>query len=73
MHLIHEATIKNPDGVIDIHLYIVNDHIKKYTYHLESEFAARQFHFLYRKGKGMHGAALKILNRFKIRKEEPTI
>lgn len=70
MYLIHESTIKNYDGTIEIALYIVNDKVaKKYTYVLSSEWAARQFHRLYRR-KSTHGKALSVLNKFKI-KETP--
>lgn len=69
MYLIHESTIKNYDGTIEISLYIVNEKARKYTYVLSSEYAARQFHRLYRR-KSTHGKALTILNKFKI-KENP--
>ena len=68
MYLVHKSTIKNTDGVIDIDICIVDDlKFKKYTYHLGSEYAARKFHTLYRKGH--HGRALVILNKFKIKEE----
>ncbi len=70
MHLIHEATTKQPDGIIDIHLYIVNDKIRKYVYHLSSEWAARMFQFYYKKGRGLHGVALALLNRYKIKEDD---
>lgn len=67
MKIIHQATIKNVDGVIDIDIYIVNDKIKRYIYNLKSEYAVRKFHALYR--KGFHGKALAILNKFKIKED----
>ena len=70
MHLIHEATVKNPNGVIDIHLYIVNDKIRRYVYHLSSEWAARKFFFYYKKGRRLHGTALSYLNKFKIKESD---
>jgi hypothetical protein len=68
MHLIHEATVKHPDGVIDISLWVVNDNnkLKKYTYHLGSEYIARRFHTYYKKGRGLHRTALALLNKHKI-------
>ena len=67
MYLIHESTIKNPDGVIDVDFSIVNDQqVKSYRYHLRSEWAAEKFHRMYRKGRKFHGRALTILNKFKI-------
>ena len=68
MKIIHRSTIKNVDGVIDIEILIVDDlKFKKYTYHLNSEYAARKFHTLRR--KGYHGRALNVLNKFKIKEE----
>lgn len=69
MHLIHEATVRQPDGIIEISLYIVNDKIRPYTYRLTSEWAAKRFEFYYKKGKGLHGCALAILNKFKIKED----
>ncbi len=67
MYLIHISTIKYPDGLIDISIYIVRDKkAKKYTYTLSSEFFAEKFHKLYRKNKLLHGKALAILNKNKI-------
>jgi hypothetical protein len=73
MYLIHKSSVKNPDGVVDIEVLIVNKEIKKYTYHLSSEWAARKFHHLYRKGKATHGKALAVLNKFKIKEEGGTL
>lgn len=67
MHLIHESTVRQPDGIIEISLCIVNDKIRPYTYKIASEWAAGRFEFYYNKGKGLHGCALSILNRFKIK------
>jgi hypothetical protein len=68
MKIIHRSTIKNVDGVIDIDICIVDDlKFKEYTYRLNSEYAARKFHSLYR--KGYHGRAMVILNKFKIKEE----
>jgi hypothetical protein len=72
MHLIHEATVKHPDGVIDISLFVVKepDNIKRYTYHLKSEYISRRFEMYYKKGRGLHGTALALLNKHKIKEEE---
>lgn len=71
MYLIHEATIRNFDGVIDIHVRIVNGFkFGNYVYHISSEWAGRRFHFWYRKGREYHGLALAVLNRFKIKEEK---
>lgn len=70
MYLIHKSTIKNSDGVIDIDVIVVNEKTmkpKQYTYHLSSEYAAKKFHSLYTKGKKLHGTALNLLNKFKIK------
>lgn len=70
MHLRHNSTIKNMDGMIDIDLFIINDSTcKQYVYHLSSEFAAEKFQKLYRKGERYHGKALTVLNDFKIKEE----
>jgi hypothetical protein len=67
MYLIHESTIKNPDGVIDITVHVIEKKTrKKYEYHLSSQKAAETFHSLYRKGSKCHGKALSILNKNKI-------
>jgi len=66
MKIIHISTINNIDGTIDIDICIVKDKkIKKYTYHLGSEYGARKFHSFYR--RGFHGRALQTLNQFKIK------
>lgn len=73
MYLIHESTIKNTDGVIDISVIVVSKltggykKMKRYTYNVSSEFAARQFHSLYKKGRKLHGKALNVLNQFKLK------
>lgn len=70
MHIQHNATIDNRDGIIDVDIFIVNDgKSKRYIYHLQSEFAVRKFDRLYRKGKPFHGKALNILNQFKIKEK----
>lgn len=67
MYLIHESTIKNPDGVIDIVVYVVRGfNMKRYEYHIGSAAAEKKFHRMYRKGRRLHGRALAILNKFKI-------
>lgn len=69
MHLLHNATI-DQGGIIDIDIYIIDDaKQKRYVYRLDSEYAARRFHQLYRKGKACHGRALAVLNKFKIKGE----
>lgn len=68
MHIVHESTIKHPDGIIEISLFVINEpgNIKKYNYRLKSEYAANKFHMYYRKGRGLHRTALAILNKHKI-------
>lgn len=71
MYLVHRSTIKNPDGVIDIDISIVDrEKIHSYTYHLRSEWAVEKFNWLYKKSRKTHGKALEILNQFKIKKEK---
>lgn len=70
MYLIHEATVKNTDGVIDVTVYVVEPEArtcKKYDYHLASRQAAERFHKLYRRGRSLHGKALAVLNKNKIK------
>ena len=71
MYLLHESTIKNTNGVIEITVIIVNKPVnfKKYTYKIGSEYAARAFHNLYRKGRKLHGKALALLNEWKLEEE----
>lgn len=75
MYLIHEATVKHPDGVIDVTVVIVNTDKegrkvpKRYTFSLKSEYAARKFHSFYRKGKLYHGKALTKLKQNQIKLE----
>ncbi|MFA5208217.1 MAG: hypothetical protein WC428_06270 [Candidatus Paceibacterota bacterium] len=69
MKLILESCVKNPDGIIDISVFIQNikqDVPKRYTYHLASEYQARRFNTFYRKGKKLHGKALQILKQWNI-------
>ena len=67
MHLIHLSTIKQIEGTTDIDVFVVNEKkAKKYTYTLPSDFLAKKFHKLYKKGKKFHGKALTILNKNKI-------
>jgi len=72
MYLIHESTVRWPEGLIDISVIIVNDDksSKSYTYHLSSEWASRRFDTLYHKGRAVHGKALAVLNKFKIKEEK---
>ena len=70
MKLILESCIKNPDGIIDISVFIQNEKVevpKRYTYHLNSEYQARRFNTLYQKGTKTHGRALQILKQWNIR------
>lgn len=69
MHIVHESTIKHPDGVIDISIIVVNEPstFKKYTYHLNSEYAVQEFFKYYKRGRGLHRTALALLNRHKIK------
>ena len=71
MYLIHEATIKNFDGIIDVHIHIVKDFKRNsYIYHIRSEWAVRQFSKFYRMGRKFHCRALSYLNNFKIKEEK---
>uniref|UniRef100_A0A6M3K6U9 Uncharacterized protein n=1 Tax=viral metagenome TaxID=1070528 RepID=A0A6M3K6U9_9ZZZZ len=70
MYLIHRETKKYPDGIIEISVTIVNEKDlshKNYTYSLNSEYVSRQFHSLLRMGKKLHGSALTLLNKSKIK------
>jgi hypothetical protein len=72
MYLIHESTIKNTDGTIEITVIAVNsdnNSMRKYVYNIASEYAADKFHNMYRRGKKLHGKALAILNKYKIKTE----
>jgi len=68
MYLIHESTIKEANGMIEISVIVVNGkkNFKRYTYDIPSQKAAEMFHSLYRKGSKCHGKALSILNKSKI-------
>jgi hypothetical protein len=67
MHIIHEATVRNTDGVIDISIVVVANYKRKsYTYHLNSEEKAKEFHSLIRNRK-RHGQAINLLNRSQIK------
>lgn len=71
LYLRHEATVKNYDGIFDVHIIIVKGNwSKKYIYHIASEYAVRRFLFFYEKGKKLHTKALSILNQFKIKESE---
>ena len=70
MYLIHESTIKTESGVYEVTVYIVNQYIpKKYTYLIDSEYAVRKFETIYRSSKKLHGHALALLNKFKVKEE----
>lgn len=70
MYIIHEATIHQPEGIIDVHIIIVNHSDKKsYVYHIKSAWAVGKFMTFYKKGKKFHGRALTYLNNFKIKEE----
>ena len=72
MKLMHESTVKNYDGLIDISVYVVNENkAKRYTYTLSSEFAAREFFSLYKRRKP--GAALNFLKKNNINKPEKEV
>lgn len=70
MYLTHQSTIRQPDGLFEIDISIVNkpNNFKKYNYKIASEWATRQFDMYYRKGRKFHGIALSILNKFKVEK-----
>lgn len=72
MYLIHESTIKNPNGVIEISVQIVNGKTsrKHYNFELTSQKAAEEFHWYYRLGRKCHGKAISILNKNKIKRGE---
>ena len=67
MHLIHESTIKQPNGVIEISVIVIDKVARPYTYALSSQFAVDKFEHLYRKNRKLHGRALTTLNKFKIK------
>jgi hypothetical protein len=69
MELKHISTIKQPDGVVEVEVVVVNEsnRVKRYTYYLSSEWGAREFHRFYRQGRKLHGKALAVLNAFKIK------
>lgn len=68
--LLHESTIKQMDGVIEITVFIVKENKRaRYTYKMNSEFFARKFHDLYRKGRKCHGKALTVLNKNQIKED----
>jgi len=67
MHLLHESTIKQMNGVIEISIIIIDKIARPYTYALPSQFAVDKFEYLYRKNRKLHGRALTILNKFKIK------
>lgn len=71
MHLIYEVMTKNCCGDFEVSVIIVNEpnNFKKYDYRIGSEYALRRFLSYYRKGRGCHGIALSILNKFKIKGE----
>ena len=69
MYIIHEATIKQMNGIIEISVIIINKVARTYTYALPSQFAVDQFEYLYRKGRKLHGRALAILNKFKLKEK----
>ena len=72
MYLMHESTIRQPNGIIEITVGIVNEseNCKKYTYRIGSEYKARRFHNLYRKSRKLHGKALAILNESNIKEDK---
>lgn len=75
MYLLHEATVKNFDGIIDVTVHIITEkdglpiERKGYVYHIRSDWAYQKFLTFYRKGKKFHGRALAYLNNFKIKEE----
>ncbi len=75
MKLLHEATIKNTDGTIEITIWILNPEAEKkcrqYTYVVNSEWVAKKFLSLYKR-KATHGKALALLNKFKIKEQIPS-
>lgn len=73
MRLIHEATLHNWDGTIDVHIFIVNHSVKKkYVYTIKNAWAVSRFLIFYHKGIQFHGKALTYLNKFKIKPETTT-
>ena len=63
MVLLHEVTVKHPDGTHEITVYIIEDGKRRgpYTYLIPSEKEVEDFLRLYR--RGCHGKALQILNK----------
>ena len=66
MTLLHTSTVHQPDGLIEVNVYIDR---KEYTYILNSKFALRQFEKFYKR-TGTHGKALAILNKFKVKEDK---
>ena len=71
MYIIHEATIKQPNGIFDVCVVVIDkDKKHTYTYPLTSEKDVRSFEFLYKKGRTFHGKALVLLNKNKLKEEK---
>ena len=71
MVLLHESTIRTPEGVFEITVHVVkNDKRKRYTYRLPSEYLKNKFINLYRNGEKTAGKALAVLNKNKLMSEE---
>lgn len=68
MHLIHESTTRYSDGLIDVNIIVVLEpaSFKKYTYRLSSEYIVDLFQKYLKRGRGMHRAALALLNHHKV-------
>ena len=70
MYLVHESTIKTESGMYEVTVFIVHEDVwKKYTYLIPSDYAVSQFYKLYTSGRKMHGKALTVLNKFKVKGE----
>jgi hypothetical protein len=68
MNLTLLSALRNPDGTWEIEVKVNNkENSKIYTYILTSEFAVSKFMNLYRKSTKLHGKALAVLNKHKLK------
>jgi len=71
MRLRLESIIKLESGLHEVSVWIIEDFkMRKYVYLVPSEFQVRKFNALYKRGKRVHGKALALLNKHKIKKGE---
>jgi len=69
MKLILESMVKNPEGVFDIGIIVLNEKsTKRYTFGISSEFILRRIQLLC--SKKCYGKAINLLKSNNIRKGE---